>query len=75
MNQKEPAVGSAAHRVDGNRFRRTDDAVTDETTTRFFADLLLPEKLTDGLSNAGTVRIFTIYFIKKKDTSKDTIFV
>ncbi len=53
MNEKEPVLARAAHRVDGIRFRRTDDAVTDETTTRYFADLLLPEKLTDGLSNAG----------------------
>ena len=54
-----PVVRSA-HRLDVTRFRRTDDAVTDETTTRFFADLLLPTKLTEGLSNAGWLLVLKI---------------
>ena len=47
------SVVRSAHRVDVSRFRQTEDAVTDETTSRFFSDLLLPKKLTEGLTNAG----------------------
>ncbi len=42
-----------AHLVDSSRLRRTDDAVNDQTMSRYFADLLLPSKLTEGLIHAG----------------------
>lgn len=46
-------MSRTAHRIDSTRFQRTDDAVDDQTTSRSFADLLLPTKITKGLSNAG----------------------
>jgi hypothetical protein len=58
------SVVRSAHRVDVSRFRRTDDAVTDETTSRFFSDLLLPKKLTEGLTNAGDKLSFYLNFYK-----------
>jgi hypothetical protein len=58
------SVVRSAHRVDVSRFRRTDDAVTDETTSRFFSDLLLPKKLTEGLTNAGDNLSFNLNFYK-----------
>ncbi len=59
------SVVRSAHRVDVSRFRRTDDAVTDETTSRFFSDLLLPKKLTEGLTNAGYNLSFYLNFYDK----------
>ncbi len=58
------SVVRSAHRVDVSRFRRTDDAVTDETTSRFFSDLLLPKKLTEGLINAGDNSQFLLKLLK-----------